>query len=336
MIYIKKFVLFAALAVSVSAFAQTTRITLSVPGPGAASYLPIELIPIIGADRAEGAEVQVNFVPGGGVAISELQGNNADFAVVGLPAAMSARLKDPRIVALAAVNDLPLYVLLVRAGLRGKVKTIADLKGRTMGVHSNSATVKTNSHQLLELALSKAGVPPTQYRVVAVGQRWESERAMLANGDADAVMGDEPHATRMIEKGIAYSLLHLGDSQQSRQVPGGDFLRGALVGRSDLVYRDPAKADVMVRVLRRVLLWMASHSPEQIAAKLVFASDEERAAFTQVMQRYPRQYSKDGKFSSRQLKSTETFFREAQAGNPVAAGFDIESMVLDRWAGRKE
>jgi NitT/TauT family transport system substrate-binding protein len=319
-----------------SVAAQTLQISVSVPGPGAASYLPVALISKIGADRAEGAQVRVQYVSGGGVAAQEMLSNNTEFAVFGLPAAMTARLKDSRVVALAAINDLPLYVLLVRSGLQGKVKSVADLKGRVIGVHSNSITTKTNSHIVMELLLRNAGVAPDSVRFVSVGQRWSSEAAMLADGSADAIMGDEPHASRMVADNAAFQLVHLGDPQTSSSIQGGAFLRGALVGRQDRIDQDPKKAAAMVRIIRRTLEWMASHTPEEVIDMAGIDDPVERKYMLATMRKYPRQYSKDGKFSTRQLQDTELFFRKSQAGNSAAQTLKVESMIIDRFAGRKD
>ncbi|MBS1157738.1 MAG: transporter substrate-binding protein [Proteobacteria bacterium] len=327
---------FCALLASFSLSAEPLHIAVSVPGPGAASYLPVELIAKIGADKAEGAELRVVFSPGGGNALADMLSNNVDFAVTGMPAAMSVHLKDSRVIALAAVNDLPLYVLLVRQGLKGKVNKIADLKGRTIGLHSNSTSVKTTSQQVLELIFRRGGVPPGSYRKVSIGRRWESESLMLRSGTADAVIGDEPHATRMVEDKIAFQLLHLGDPETMRLYAGTGFLRGALIGRRDRLESDPGKSATMVRIVQRTLKWMASHTPEEIVDKLEIATPEEQARMVALLKKYPRQYSTDGKFSSRQLAETEIFFIDSQLGNPAAESFRVESMVVDRWAGRKD
>ena len=324
-----------SLATSVWA-AEPLKITVAVPGPGAGAYLPIELINRLGADRAEGAEVKINYVAGGGIALEQMLTSNADFAVVGLPAAMSARLKDPRVVALMPVNDLPLYVLMVREGLRGKVRQVSDLKGRTIGVHSNSLTTKTNSHQLLDLVLAKNGISPDDVRTISVGQRWQSEATMLATGDADAIMGDEPYASRMEDEKIAFPLLHLGNPTQTKNLPGAGFLRATLIGRSDTVERNPQKHDVMVKIIRRVLNWLAENPPQSIAEKAGLANTTEGKYSVAVLKKFPRQYSRDGKFSTRQLHETEIFFHASQSHNPAAQTLKIESMVLDRWAGRKD
>jgi NitT/TauT family transport system substrate-binding protein len=324
------------LLITLQAHSEVLRISISVPGPGAASYLPIELVSKIGADKAEGAELRVSFSPGGENSLTEMLTNNTDFALVGLPSAMSARLKDPRIIALAAINDLPLYVLMVRQGLIGEVKGVADLKGKSIGLHSNSTTLKTTSQQVLELIFRRSGVSVGSYRTVTVGRRWGSEPLMLKTGTVDALIADEPNATQMVEDKIAFKLLHLGDPETMRLYSGSGFLRGTLIGRKDRLESDPKKYEIMVRIIKRTLQWMATHSSEEILDKLEISSPDKRKQLISLFNKYPRQYSIDGKFSSRQLRETEIFFIDSQNGNLSAEAFRIESMVYDRWVGRKD
>jgi len=278
----------------------------------------------------------VVFATGGPAAIDDMMHNNVDFAVIGLPAAMSVRLKDKRIVALAAINDLPLYALLVRQGLKGEVKTIANLKGRTIALHSNSTANKSTSQQVLELMFRRGGVPPGSYRVVGIGRRWESESLMLKSGAVDAVIGDEPHATYMVTNKIAFPLVHLGDVQTMRQYAGAGFLRGALIGRTDKLEKDTLKAETMIRIIKRTLNWISTHTPEEFVTALGISDPDEQQKLIAVFKKYPRQYSKDGAFSNRQLRETEIFFIDSQAGNPAAESFRIDTMIDARWVGYKE
>lgn len=326
----------SALLSPLTSAADPIRLSISIPGPGAASYYPIELISKIGADKAEGAELRVVFSPGGPDALNQMLNNNTDFAVVGLPAAMSVRLNDNRLTAIAAVNDLPLYALMVRYGLKEKVKSIADLKGLTIGLHSNSASSKSTSQQVLELLFRRGGVALGSYRIVGIGRRWESESLMLKTGAVDAVIGDEPHATHMTSNKIAFPLIHLGDAETMRLFAGTGFLRGALIARNDKLEREPDKAALMVRILKRTLAWIGSHSAEEFASAMAITDPEQRAKLISVFNKYPRQYSKDGSFSTRQLRDTEIFFIDSQAGNTLAENFRIDAMINDHWVGRRD
>jgi hypothetical protein len=77
---------------------------------------------------------------------------------------------------------------------------------------------------------------------------------------------------------------------------------------------------------------MAQHTPEEIVAALGDIDGETRASLLKQLQRYPRLYSRDGKFSARQLRETETFYLAGkEPGRPVK----VEEVVDARWAGRK-
>lgn len=312
------------------------RVTISAPGPRNISYLPIDLIPRIGADKAEGIEVQLLHTGGGGVALSNLSNRNADFAVAGMPAAMSLRANGGNVVVIGAVNDAPLFVFMVRAELKGKVKRIADLKGKVIGVNTSTLSSKTTSQQLAELVLKSDGVEPDMVRIIPAGQSWQEQSSLMVSGNADAIMGDEPFASRLLAENKVFFLANLADPQTSAGIPGAGFLHAALETRDDVIANHPQRVAKVVAVLRRTLQWMATHSAEQIVDALAIADREERAALLASLKKYPHLYSRDGRLSTRQLRETELFFRSTSQGNPSAQALMAESMVSDKWAGRRD
>ncbi len=308
-------------------------VTLSVPGPGNSVSMPLEFAVKLGLDRAEGLALQLRFVGGGGVAIKDLLSGNADFGVFGLPAAMNTNLDQIRLVALAAIDDLPLYTLMVRADLAGRIKTVADLKGRTIGIHSNSLATKTTSHLLADMVLRINNVPLDSVTYVAAGQSWETQSAAFISKTVDATMCDEPFGTRLAEERIAVQLFSTGNPADARTTPGAGFLRATLIARPELVQSRAAVAERMVRVVQRTLAELARRKPEDIATALALP-EAERKPFIAVFAKYPRQYSRDGKFSAAQMRDTESFFR-ASAESPAAQRFSVDAMLVDRWASRK-
>lgn len=326
--------LLLALATLPARTAELERITISVPGPRNISYLPIDLIAKLGADRAEGVELQLLHTGGGAVALNHLMTRNADFAVAGLPAAMSLRANGGDVVAIAAVNDAPLFVLMVRAGLRNEVKRIADLQGRVIGVNTSTRHSKTTSQQLAELLLTSDGVPLDAVRIVPAGQSWVEQSSLILSGAADAVMGDEPFASRLLRAGQVFFLVNLAEPASANKIAGANFLHAVVETRSDVISAEPHKVEKVVRMLRTTLRWMADHSAEQIVARLEVKDADERRALVDALQRYRRAYSRDGKFSTAQLQETQHFFQVTSGDDPKAAALRIEQMVDDRWAGR--
>jgi NitT/TauT family transport system substrate-binding protein len=314
-----------------SAWAQE-RISVSYPGPYNVSYLPLDLAPKIGADKAEGVQLVLKPVGGGGAALQQLQNRNVDFAVAGLPAAMSAKANGNDVMAIGAVGDQAMFVLTVRLDLKGQVKRPRDLTGRVVGVTSSSLTVKTISHQMAELLLKSDGLAPDQVRIAAAGQSWEEQSAKLRTRTADAILGFEPFASRLVEEGLAFELFNLGKPADAARLPGAGLLQATLITRSDIVRELPQQAEKTMAVMRRTLQWIASHTPEEVVAALGMPDGEARTWVLKLLRRYPHLYSPDGKFSERQMRETLQFY---QASEGQSRPMTLDGLVDVRWAGRK-
>ncbi|MEO5347814.1 MAG: ABC transporter substrate-binding protein [Magnetococcus sp. YQC-9] len=313
---------------------ELSKLFISAPGPRNLSYLPIDLIPEIGADRDEGVDLEIIHVGGGGVALKNLAQRNVDFAVAGVPAAMSQRANGGDVVVVAPVDDAPLFVLMVRSELTGQVKRIADLKGKVLGVNTSTKSSKTTSQQLLELLLRSDGVSPDAVRIVPAGQSWVEQSSLIKSATADAVMGDEPFASRLLIEGQVFFLANLAEPASVAGLKEANFLHAALETRSDVIAEEPEKVAKMVRMLKKSLAWITSHPPDEVLEKLKIRDPEERDALKLALEKYPHAFKADGRFSTAQLASTEAFFKRGVEGDTKAASLTIESMVNDHWAGR--
>jgi NitT/TauT family transport system substrate-binding protein len=311
-----------------------TEVNLSVPGPRDSVSAPLELAVKLGADKAEGIALRLKFVDGGGVAIQDLDNGNASYAVFGVPAALNSNARQNRLVVLAAINDLPLYTLMVRADLRDRIRRVRDLRGRVIGIHSNSLATRTTSHQMADLLLRNNGLTPADVNYVAAGQNWETQSSAFIGRTVDASMCDEPFGTRLASEKLAFALYSTGDPADALSTPGAGFLRAALMARRDVAQANPGLCERMVAMVRRSLAWMASHKPEEVADLLGLVGTE-RSAFVQVARKFPRQYSTDARFSRAQLRETEIFTRATDPDNTALRAYPIDAMILDRWAGTK-
>ena len=155
---------------------------------------------------------------------------------------------------------------MVRAGLKGEVKRIADLRGRIIGVNTSTRNSKTTSQQLVELLLKSDGVSLDAVRIVPAGQSWVEQASLLVTGTADAVMGDEPFASRLLAENKVFFLANLADPGIQKSIPGANFLHAALETRGELIRNEPEKVAKMVRMLRTTLQWMARQTPKPSSA----------------------------------------------------------------------
>ncbi len=313
--------------------APLLRTVISVPGPGNLLYLPITLAGKIGADAAEGLTLDIRYTGGGPQSFRALLERNADFAAGGLAALALQRLNGKPVVCIVPTTRVPAYTLLVRNGLKGKVRKVADLQGMVVGVKGHVPGGRSTSQLFAEYVLQQAGLPPDRVNYVAAGQSYDSQHAALASGTVDAVMADEPFATRLVKHQVAYVLGDYHDPEATRRLLGGLFLNGMLATREDLIASQPELVEKVVKMLRRTLVWINGHSAREMVDALGLSDEEERVALLGVLQLRKNIYSPDGRISAQQLATVERFLHATEPAS--ARGFSLRSMVDARWAGEQ-
>jgi NitT/TauT family transport system substrate-binding protein len=291
----------------------------------------MELIGPLGADRRAGFQIKLRHFGGGPLALKDMLDGNSDFAVLGLPAMAGVALRHNDLRSIAVLTHAPAYTLMVRADLRGKVRKVADLRGMTLGVHAGSKAGKSTGQQVPEYLLMRAGVPLGEVNFVPGGQNYEDHAAVLASGSVDAIVTDEPSATRLAEDGIAWRLVDLHDPAVTRKHLGGPFIYTQVTARAGLLASQPDKVARLVRALRETLAWMHGQSPEAIARLVEPRDAASQALLARALRLVKPAYSADGAFSAEQLRTTETFFRAVSVDLPGAANLDFERLIDRRW-----
>lgn len=318
-----------------SARAQApVRAVVSVPGPGNLLFLPLELARATGADEAEGIRLDIRHVGGGPQAFRELVERNSDFAAGGLPAMALQRATGQPLACIAPLTQVPAYTLLMREGLQGQVRGIADLAGRVVGVKGHTPGGRSTTQLFTEHVLQRAGLGPGQVNYVAVGQSFDSQSAALLSGAVDAIMGDEPFATRLVARRAAYVLADFHDLEQTRRQMGGLFLNGALATRDDVIQQRPEVVERVVKTVARTLRWIAQRSPADIVQALAPTDAEARSSLLAVLGRHKGIYAPDARFSQEQVATTERFFRATEP-TPAAQALAFDRLISARWAGTR-
>lgn len=312
--------------------AAPVRTAITVPGPGNLLFLPITLAAKIGADQAEGLELDIRYVGGGPQAFREMLERNSDFSAGGMPALALQRISGKPVVCIAPTTRVPAYTLVVRNGLKGKVQKIADLAGKVVGVKGHVPGGRSTSQLFTEHVLAIAGVTPDRVNFVSVGQSYDSQHSALASGAVDAIMGDEPFVTRMIKQKVGFVLADYHDLDTTRKLMGGLFLNGCIATREDVIASRPEMVEKMVKTIKRTLVWINTHSALEMVDALALTGADERAALHDVLKLRKNIYSPDGRLSNEQLATVDRFLR-ATENTPAAQAFSVKSMVDARWAG---
>jgi len=307
-------------------------LTVALPGPGTLAYLPVELIPRIGADKAEGFHLTLRHFGGGPLALKDMLGGNSDFAALGFTALAQTKDIQGKAYSVASIVQVPAYTLMVSQRLKGRVKTVRDLRGRTVGTHSGSKQGQSTGQHIAEFLLSRAGLRHQDVNFINTGQSYENYAAALQSESADALICSEPAATRLEKSHLAFRIADLHDPSASRQHLGSLFLYTQLATRSELIRREPEKSKRMVAALARTLKWIQSHRAEEIVARLGIANPADQTTLVAILTKHKAMFSPDGGFSQEQLQGSINLLDSLNGTLPAP---DVMPLIDAQWVGLK-
>jgi NitT/TauT family transport system substrate-binding protein len=238
-----------------------------VPGIG---NLPIFLADAKGYFREEGLEFEglpINTGPG---AASAVASKSADVGYGGMLPTIVARAQGVpfRFVLGGYYEKDPVFsdsVLI--ASTKSGIRSVADLKGKTIAVNNASGI---NDLQV-RLKLKEAGIPMDSVKMLAIP--FPQMQAALELGNADAVGTVDPFRTAILQKKIGKIIAHgyVQDKDLSRPIPVGGFY-----ATEEWIHDN---ADTLARLDRAILkanAFIAGHQAEAkqlLVQKLRFHPD---------------------------------------------------------------
>lgn len=309
-------------------------IRINIPGPRALAFMPVELIPALGIDRALGVQLSIRYFPSGVRSFEDALAGNAHFAGVGFAVLPVLASKGQKVLAVAPLSGkAPPYALVVRKDLAGKIRKVGDLKGYSIGVSVGSVASKTYLNMLGEVVLSSYGVKPSEVRWVPIGQNIDSVFGALAGQAVDAVFCEEPFVSELVRRGAGRILLDLTTPMAVAKIPGLAHPRSVVAASAVSVMENPQRTELMVKMVQRVLAWIHTATPEIIISKLGVADENERRVLIAALGRNPGMFSPDGRFSRKQVGETVNFLRAANV--PLPADLDVHSLVSYQWSENK-
>lgn len=305
-------------------------VRLNIPGPHLMPYFPLELIPVLGIDREFGVRLAIRHLPSGVLAAEDMLAGNADFAGTGFPILPNFVARRKEVSAIAALSSgAPPYGIVVRADLAGKIRSLADLRGHSVGVPMGSVSTKTYLQLLAEHWVGSHGVRPQDVRWVPITQNYEGVHGALAGDVADAVFCEEPNSSSLVREGLGVQIASLYDPKQPVKLAGSNHIRAVLVAAPSTLAARPETARKTVQMLRRSLAWMHGVRREEIPRRLGIQDAAQRADVIQALQRLPNFYSRDGSFDKGEIQATREFMRAV--GLSMPAGRDIATLIDARW-----
>jgi NitT/TauT family transport system substrate-binding protein len=190
------FALGAGMLLLLAAPAAAQKITIAVvPSvPGGTTYVALDK----GYFRDAGLDVDIERIDSLGKAVAFLATNQVQVAQGGINAAFYNAVAQglPLVLALESGSSPTYHQIVVRSDLKDRLRSPADLKGRTVGLSSAGST------STYEVASVLAAAGLTLKDVETKNLAFSQMAAALANGALDAAMEVAPFTERIVEQKI--------------------------------------------------------------------------------------------------------------------------------------
>lgn len=244
------------------------------------AFLPLRISRDLGYYRQEHLDVELSEVAGGSKAIEALLGGSVDVAVGSVSDVILLASQGHPVRCFFVLYTRPIVALTVAPGLRGKIQSIRDLKGHTVGVSAPGSA----SHQLLNFLLASNGLSPHDVSIVSVGLS-TSSIAALENGKVDAGVLIASAVTNFENRhpGTRF-LVDTRTPAGAQSAFGSDaFPSLALIAEDAWLEKHGDATRRLVRAAREGLNWMRESDVEQIreaipeAARMNDAESDYRA-----------------------------------------------------------
>lgn len=268
--------------------------------------IPYEVARSQGYYKEEGLDVELVYMRGGTAAMQALVGGAVDYAATSFDVALSAFARGAKIVQFFSTGR-HLFILATSPKTADQIRTLSDLKGRTVGV----AALGTADHLLLVYILRKAGINPESVRYATLGPNlFEALRV----GHVDAGMVQEPAAT-LIERAGGRTLVNPMDPKHAQKYLGNPYFQfmGVSVRREEWEARKE-EMRALARALTRALRYLNYGTPKLLAdalpKELVIGGD--RALLEQILIKYRGSlYPRDGRIRLDDAKRVQEAQRQA-------------------------
>jgi len=237
-------------------------VTLAYSQIGLLAHLPWQVALGQKYFEEQGLEPKGYNFESGAKSIAALIGGSADFAANALEHAIKAKVQGKDLVYVFSSTRLPGFGLAVASTQKGEIKSVADLKGKLVGVSGIGAA----SHVLLDYILRKQGVDPKDVKVIAVGL--STFPPALEGGKIVAGMAGEPFFSRMVAKGAAFSLGNLSSLKETQSILGGEYVFSGAITRPDVIAKRPQVVQKVVTALVKASHFIETKTPEDIASSV--------------------------------------------------------------------
>ncbi|MBS0317490.1 MAG: ABC transporter substrate-binding protein [Proteobacteria bacterium] len=240
--------------------AADATITIMVGGINKIIYLPAKLTEALGYFKDEGLNVELQSQPAGVDAENQLIAGAVQGVVGFYDHTIDLQSKGKEVEAIAVFCKVPGEVEMVSTKAAPTFKSMADAKGKTLGVTGLGSSTDFLTRYL---ALRK-GVESKEYSLLPVGAG-NTFIAAMKQDRIQAGMTTEPTVSQMLKTGEAQVLVDMRTEEGTKDALGGLYPAASLYVSNSWAESHKEQAAKLAHAFARTMQYIHTHSAEQIA-----------------------------------------------------------------------
>ncbi|SFC36478.1 NitT/TauT family transport system substrate-binding protein [Polaromonas sp. OV174] len=238
---------------------EKTKIAMAVGGKAAFYYLPLTISEQLGYFKAEGLEVEISDFAGGARALQAVVGGSADVCSGAFEHTINLQSKNQMFQAFVLQGRAPQIAFGVSTKTMPNYRTIADLKGKRIGVSAPGSS----TNMMANLVLSRAGLKASDVSFIGVGTAAGALTA-LRSGQIDAMSNTDPVMTMLEQKNEVKIISDTRTLKGTLEVFGGPMPAACLYAPMDFIQKHPNTCQALANAIVHGLKWLQTAGPGDI------------------------------------------------------------------------
>jgi NitT/TauT family transport system substrate-binding protein len=247
------------------AFAQNkpeqAKVSIAVGGKNLFYYLPLTIAERRNYFKDEGLEVEIADFAGGAKALQAAVGGSADVVSGAFEHTLLLQAKNQYFREFVLQGRAPQIVLAVSKKTMPNYKSVADLKGKKIGVTAPGSSTSI----MASFVLAQAGLKATDVSFIGVGAG-AGAIAALESGQIDAIANLDPVMTKLDRAGDIRIVSDTRTLADTVKVFGGNMPAGCLYASQSFITKNPNTTQALTNAMVRALKWLQTASGKDLIA----------------------------------------------------------------------
>lgn len=238
---------------------EKPKVSIAVGGKNLLYYLPLTVAETLGYFKAEGLDAQIVDFAGGSQALRAVVGGSADVVSGAFEHTVNMQSKGQRMRAFVLQGRAPQIVLAVNRKTMPDFKSVADLKGKKIGVTAPGSSTNV----MANFVLAKAGLKPSDVSFIGVGAT-NAAIAAIRQGQIDALSHLDPVITILERAGDIRVVTDTRIVAEADRVFGGPMPAACLYAPQAFIDKHPNTVQALANAIVRADKWIQAAGPREI------------------------------------------------------------------------